>query len=492
MSQQQRPNVLLIMADQMTPFAMGAYGNRVVKTPNLDTLAAQSVRFDAAYSPNPLCAPARACLMTGEWSSRIGVHDNASPLSSDQPTIAHHFTRASYDAAWSGKMHFVGPDQHHGLRRRLSHDIYPANFSWVKSRDKKVPGNHAAQYIAGGIHVGRIDDRRTPDGRRQGNMALDVEAHDAALRYLEARSKTARTPFFLGVSYNYPHEPFWPPKDLWDAYEGLEIPIPEFPNGWEQTLSPMDRWLNRHHGADRYNVRDPASLRTLHRAYYALVTWVDSRIGELLRSLRDNGLAEKTIIVFTSDHGDMLGHKGMVQKRSFYEWSARVPLLIKTRRNTKWAGATVPEPVSLCDIAPTLLELAGVSAGSAPPVSGQSLVPLMSGERDPRRLTFSESHSEGVYATCFMARQGKYKYVLIEGHASQLFDLQRDPSEWDNLAGSPQVSDVEKELRSAILDRFNPQQIERELRESIARREAIQPALTRNGRDWNFTPDPVD
>ncbi|MEX2261352.1 MAG: choline-sulfatase [Bryobacteraceae bacterium] len=484
------PNILLIMADQMAPMLTGAYGHPVVRTPNLNRLVRRGVRFDAAYSPNPVCAPARACLMTGRYSSRIGVHDNAAPLRSDEPTMAHYLTNAGYDTAWSGKMHFVGPDQHHGLKRRLSRDIYFADFTWAKSRDKKIPGQHARNYVASGIHVGRQDDRRDDAGDRHGNLALDEEAHQKAIQYLEARSGKPEEPFFLGVSYNYPHEPFWPSKELWDLYEGQPVDIPEFPANLERTYSAMDRWLNRHHGADKHDVKDPANLKVLHRAYYALVTYADRKVGELLNALERTGADKNTIVLFTSDHGDMLGHKGMVQKRSFYEWSARVPLIL-TMPDGQWAGRTVNEPVSLIDVMPTLLELAKIDASSALPMDGTSLTGLAAGTKAAGRAAFSESHSEGMHATCFMVRKGDFKYTHIHGHQPQLFDLSADPGEWNNLADNPEYRQVERQLRELILKEFDPARIERELRDSIARRELIKPAMKRNGQDWDFQPDPV-
>jgi len=485
-----RPNVLVIMADQLVPFLTGAYGNATVKTPNLDLLTRRGVRFDAAYSANPLCAPARACLMTGKYSSRIGVHDNAAPMACDELTIAHHFARAGYDTAWSGKMHYVGPDQHHGLHRRISHDIYPADFSWVKPRDRKTPGEHARNYISSGVHVGREDRGKDATGSPKGNLALDEEAHSAALQYLQARKAQPEQPFFLGVSYNYPHEPFWPGKREWDLYEGTKVEIPEYPSNLEDTYSVMDRWLNRHHAADRYPVRDGEGLKKLHRAYYALVTLVDRWVGELVEAIERNGFGDNTVVVFTSDHGDMLGHKGMVQKRSFYEWSARVPLVVADPRG-RFAGTSVPEPVSLIDILPTLLDLTGLENGEAPGIDGSSLVPLMEGRRDGGRTIFSESHSEGMHATCFLARRGRWKYTYIHGHAPQLFDVVDDPGEWRNLAGRPETREVEREMRGLILSRFDPEKIEKQVRESIDRRLFALPAMRKTSTDWTLSPDAV-
>ena len=224
-----RPNVLLVVADQMTPLLTGLYGHPVVKTPHLNALAEKGVLFDAAYSPCPLCAPARACLMTGTYCSENGVYDNAAALGCDQPTLCHYLNLLGYDTVLSGKIHFVGPDQLHGFHKRLLPNIYPADFSWTKSRDHKIPKTHARSYLGSAVHVGR-------SGR---NIEYDERAHTETLDYLAQKAAQKRKamsyqPFFLCVSYNFPHEPFWPPKKYWDIYEDEPIEIPKLPPGFEK------------------------------------------------------------------------------------------------------------------------------------------------------------------------------------------------------------------------------------------------------------------
>jgi choline-sulfatase len=293
----QTPNILLVMADQLIPMLTGAYGHPVVQTPALDALTAQGVRFDAAYTPVPVCAPARACLLSGTYCATNHVWDNAALFAADIPTVAHYLSRAGYDCVLSGKMHFVGPDQLHGFQRRLTTDIYPEEFHWIKLRAPWViardpacfavdagRGNHAQSYTGAGVHVGRWHH----------HLAYDEEVHYRACEYLRAvgvqrreRRQQAR-PFFLCVSYHHPHDPFWPPVDLWNCYEGVEIALPELPTSLEATYSAMDRWLNANHGVHRYpDLRDPASLRRVRRAYYTMVTYIDHKLGELIDILKD-------------------------------------------------------------------------------------------------------------------------------------------------------------------------------------------------------------
>ena len=209
--------------------------------------ATRGVRFNSAYTPFPLCAPGRACIMTGLQASRIGAWDNGAPFGSDIPTIAHYLSNAGYDTVLSGKMHFTGADQLHGFDRRMNTDIYPADFSWVRPEwiNVKINGGkdyesvmdkrkayNTINYIGDSVHVGRWHN----------SLGYDEETHFRATQYLRARGNNP-SPFFLTVSYHHPHEPFWPPKKYWDMYEDEEIKIPEYPEDLENRESMMDRFL---------------------------------------------------------------------------------------------------------------------------------------------------------------------------------------------------------------------------------------------------------
>jgi choline-sulfatase len=487
---QQKPNILFIMADQMIPFLTGAYGHPVVKTPNLNHLVEEGVRFDAAYSPCPVCVPARASLMTGQYVSRIGAYDNAAPFSCEEPTFAHYLTLAGYDTVLAGKMHLIGPDQLHGFSRRFNTNVYPADFAWVPARgvEHQVSRRHALLYVGEAVQVGQWSQF----------LSYDEETHFRALEYLHAKGiekqyaqeqgEPSPQPFFLCVSYHHPHEPFWPPKDLWDLYEDEEIEIPEFPDNLEETYSTLDKWLNVYHGVTKAkNLRDPESIRRVRRAYYALVTYIDIKVGELLASLEENGFHENTIVVFCSDHGDMLCERGMVQKRTFYEWSSRVPLII--RFPDRWQGGTVhTEPVNLIDLLPTFLDMAGVGVEERLPMDGRSLMGLLDGSDTEGWEAISEYHSQGAHAPCFMIRRGKYKYVYIHGYESQLFDLEADPGEWNNLVGQPAYKEIEEQLKARIFELFDPDAIDDAVMESVRKRTLIKRAMESTHTRWDVEP----
>jgi choline-sulfatase len=354
-------------------------------------------------------------------------------------------------------MHFVGPDQLHGFARRLTTDVYPAAMDWVPTQDpdgRFVRGGHARSYVP--PRVGPVAWSKF--------LAYDEETQFRALEYLRA---TPERPFFLVVSFHHPHDPFQPTHELWDLYEGAEVPVPEVPDRVE--CSAMDRWANEAHETHAVDLRDPDNLRALRRAYYALVTYVDRKLGELLDAVPDD-----TIVVFTSDHGDMLAERAMVQKRCFYEWSARVPLLVRHPGGER-AGTSVDTPVSLLDLAPTILDWVG--ARERLPMDGGSL-------DDPSGLVFSEYHVEKVRAPCFMVRRGRWKYVYVHGHDEQLFDLEADPGEWTNLAATHDT----EELRSLILDRFDPDAIARDGAASVRRRELIARAMAMTDTRWDWSP----
>ncbi len=498
-----RPNILLIMSDQMTAALTGVYGHPVVQTPHLARLAKQGVRFDAAYTPFPLCSPGRACIMTGRHASSIGAWDNGALLPADQPTFAHYLSNAGYDSVLSGKMHFVGPEQLHGFRQRMNTDIYSSDFDWVRPEwiaIKEAQGHNpeevmsqrpqynARGYTGAGVQIDRWHNA----------LSHDEETHFRAIEYLRAQGRHQRdtddgAPFLLCASYHHPHEPFWPPQEYWDLYEDAEIELPHFPANLDETYSMLDRCLNAYHGTRRYNLRDPEGLYRLRRAYYALVTYMDHKVGELLDTLDANGLADNTVVIFTSDHGDMLCEKEMVQKRCFYEWSCRVPLIVRfpagwqagATHTAGWqAGATHTAPVSLLDLLPTFAELAG--AKNLLPHDGMSLIPQLAAP-PADRIVFAQAH-EAVGMPCIMARQGQYKYTYIHGYAPQLFDLAADPGEWQNLANEPAFQSVADRLRQAILDQFDPDAMVEANLASLHRRALIRDTMKRYEQTWAHFP----
>jgi choline-sulfatase len=428
--------------------------------------------------------------------SRTGCYDNGGLFPADQPTLCHYLSIAGYDTVASGKLHFIGPDQLHGFEKRLTTDFHPSNFNFLPPRPKGGFEDRA------GYHAQPIAIDYVTAGVRQWSTErdFDEETHFRALEYL--RSKRSQytgslqkdlpprdeRPFFMQVSYCYPHEPFHVTQDLWDIYEGKEIDLPEIPGNLAYYEHPMDKSLNAYHGTHQVNLNDEEALCNMRRAYYGLITLVDRKVGELLQALEDLGLKENTVVIFMSDHGDMLGERRMIQKRSFYEYSARIPWIMSFP--PRWQGGfSVSEPVSIVDLMPTVLECAGVNRETVLPIDGRSVIPLIEGQREPERAIFAEIHAGGVSMTCFMVRQGDFKYIYTTGYQPQLYNLAEDPKEWNNLAGKAEVAEIESRLHSLLMTNFDPDQIERDVVASLAHRRVLKEAMDTTGLPtWDYQP----
>ncbi|NDW44778.1 choline-sulfatase [Ruegeria sp. PrR005] len=475
---QRPPNILVVMADQMTPFMLEACGHPIARTRHMKALADRAVNFTTAYTPSPICVPARSCFMTGLHTSTTGCYDNGDPYHSFIPTFAHYLTNAGYDTVLSGKMHFIGADQLHGFRRRLNTDIYPSGFLWsYPLLDENDPTamafDFAPQYQARNIGAGWSAE-----------LQYDEETHFRALEYLR---HAPDRPFMLTVSYTNPHPPYIVPRKYWEMYKNADLPLPHYPADMDARYSDFDRAFLRWYGLDRKSIRNETDLLAMRRGFAALAHYIDDKLGELLDVLDEQGLRDTTMVILTSDHGEMLGEKGLIQKRSHYEWSARIPLIVE------YPGAghrRVDTPVSLIDLPATFLDLVG--ATPARPMEGRSLMPALRGEALGEVPVISEYHGEGIMRPSFMIRKGPWKYLYCHRSDPQLFNLDVDPGEWENLAGTPEAATIEAELAAVISDRFDVDAIEREIWERLAQKQVVNAAMATNGTEWDYHPDPGD
>lgn len=474
------PNIVLLMADQLTPFALPFHGHPHVRTPALSRLASQGVVFDAAYCNFPICAPSRASMLSGRLPHDIGVFDNATEFASEIPTMAHYLRAAGYRTILAGKMHFVGPDQLHGYEERLTTDIYPADFLWVPDWSK------GPDYRPTGVGMGHVVDA----GPCLRNMQIDYDeetAHVAVQKIYDlARDRTA--PFFLTVSFTHPHPPFVARQDEWDAYADVDIDLPSVPEIAYDDLDPHSQWLYVAHGQDRHTVTAD-HVRNARRAYYAMVSYVDAKIGEVLAALERAGLADDSVIVFCADHGEMLGERGMWYKQTFYEPSVRVPLVI---RAPGVAPGRRDRVCSLVDLLPTFLDVAADGGTRVTPVdalAGRSLWPLLHGDaRGGPDEAVSEYSSEGVVAPSRMVRRGAWKYFVTRGVPPRLYNVVDDPHELDDRAGQAAFADIEHALRTRLLADWNPDDIDARIRASQRRRLFLREVAVRSGAfpPWNY------
>ena len=477
-------NFLIVMADQLTPFALGCYGHPLVRSPHIDALAAEGVVFDSAYCNSPLCTPGRYAFMTGRYVSRFGGYDNAAYLPSTLPTFAHYLRAMGYRTCLSGKMHFVGPDQLHGFEQRVTTDIYPADFGWVP--DWRMPEQRIDLWYH---NMSSVKQAGVAEITNQ--LAYDDEVGAQALRWLydAARNGEGR-PFCLVASFIHPHDPYAARRQFWDLYEGQEIDLPRVPRPAAEANDPHSLRLERAIAVDAAEVTED-DVRRARRAYYANVSYVDHWLGRLMQTLTDLGLRDDTVVVFLSDHGDMLGERGLWYKMSLYEWSVRIPLIVSAPQ--LFAARRVAAPASQVDVLPSLMALAAESgAGEMPepvdPLDGVSLVPACRGEADEGRAV-SEYLAEGAAAPLLMIRQGRFKYTCCPGDPEQLFDLDADPDELTNLAGDPGQAEVLADFRRQAGAHWDADAVAQAVLEDQARRRFINGALTRGQHTgWDYQP----
>lgn len=474
-----RPNILIIMVDQLNGTLFPDGPADWLHAPNLKALAARSTRFKNSYTASPLCAPGRASFMSGQLPSRTGVYDNAAEFTSSIPTYAHHLRRAGYHTCLAGKMHFVGPDQLHGFEERLTTDIYPADFGWTP--DYRKPGERIDWWYH---NMGSVTGAGVAEISNQMEYDDEVENHAIQKIYQLSRGLGQR-PWSLTVSFTHPHDPYVTRKKYWDLYEDCEHLEPV---EGAYSFDDYDAHSKRILLANDYKSFDISDedIRRSRRAYFANISYLDDKVGEILRVLEETRQADNIIVAFVSDHGDMLGEKGLWFKMNFFEGSARVPLMI-------CAPSMQPElinsPVSTIDMTPTLAELAGVNMDEVMPwTEGESLVHLGQGGTRTSPVAM-EYAAEASYAPLVSLRMDNWKYNHCQLDLDQLFDLDNDPNEQTNLAQIPAYAGTLERFQSMASNRWNLDAYDAAVRESQARRWVIYEALREGGYyPWDFQP----
>ncbi|MDB5893963.1 MAG: betC [Rhodoferax sp.] len=482
-----RPNILILMADQLAASALAAYGNRVSKAPNIDALAAAGVVFDAAYTNSPLCAPSRYVFMSGQLPSTIGAYDNASELPSEVLTFGHHLRHAGYRTVLAGKMHFCGADQLHGFEERLTTDIYPADFGWTP--DWEHPEVRPSWYH----NMASVHDAGVCVRSNQLDFDDEVSFLAQQKLYDLARDTDAR-PFCMLVSLSHPHDPYAIAQRYWDLYADADIDMPHVPAA-PQPLDPHSQRLRHVSGMDSVAPTE-RQVRDARHAYYGAISYVDEQVGKILQTLEATGAAGNTIVMLLSDHGDMLGERGLWYKMNFFENACRIPLLVHAP--ARFSPRRVAAPVSLADILPTLVDMA--HAGRPPawpePVHGRSLWPHLHGLPGHADVV-GEYLGEGALAPVIMLRRGTHKFVHSPGDPDQLYDLASDPYELRNLAaefegsgsGDGTVAKLLAAFRREIADRWDLPRLRADVIAS-QRRRRFHDAAQRQGahQSWDYQP----
>lgn len=476
----ERPNVLLIMSDQHNARVLGCAGDEVVATPNLDRLAEEGASLTNLYSPSPLCMPARMAFMTGQLPSQCGVMTNYQIPSGGRPTLAHGAGAAGYLPYLTGKLHVLGPDQLLGFVDREVGD-HNANYPWG-GRGTSLGELH------GTAGPGLLSLQKSGYGRNA-YQVRDERAAEAAVAYLERHAREAAPPFFLSVGLMLPHQPYVALQEDYERYAG-RVPPPRVPTLTEVDLHPFLTWWREATGIDPAVPEDVVDrART---AYWAMVDRMDRIIGTILDVLDRSGQSERTLVIYTSDHGEHVGEHGIWWKQTFFDAASRVPGLVRWPGRVP-AGTVCERVASLLDVNATILDAIGAPA--LPRSAGRSLVPfLVDGGATPwEDLAIAEycidaghypeiDAGEGFYQR--MVRKGRFKYVDYGHQEPQLFDLEDDPEEVRDRARDPELADVVQELRGIARHDWDPELLRAETRLALEEMQII-------GR-WVETVQPPD
>ncbi|MEM9027234.1 MAG: sulfatase-like hydrolase/transferase [Pseudomonadota bacterium] len=481
------PNLLFLFSDQHAQRVAGCFGDPVVETPNLDGLAADGVMFDNCYTPSPICVPARMAMLTGLHPHQQCCWTNDDVLNPEQPTWPQALGAADVHTALIGRMHAMGADQMRGYAEREVGDHSP-NWPGVPRHDMGV--------------LDKTNDPHRESLERSGvgqnaYQVLDEATADAAVAWLQRwaasnRDGKDRRRFALTVGFMLPHAPFvaWP--DDYARYEG-RVPPPRLAPPADE--HPWIAWWRR--ARNITDVPHDTVIRA-RQAYYALVTHLDRLIGKVISALHETGLSDNTLIVYSSDHGEQIGERSLWWKHTFYDESAKVPLILSwSGRLPK--GQRCKHVVTLHDVAATMIDAMGAPA--LPDSNGRSLLPIADGRSDAWvDCAYSEYCTDavpdwtgGMAVRQRMLRSGRWKLIDYHGYAPQLFDLETDPDELHDLVASPAHASVRQDLQAQVHATWNPDLIQATM-ERRRRNKDLQAAWARNVRPrdtirFQTTPD---
>jgi choline-sulfatase len=467
-SGKQSPNVLILMSDQHKRSCMGAYGDSVAKTPNLDSLAASATRFTDAYCTNPVCTPSRASIMTGLYSHNNEAQNNSTPYSPEHKTMAHHFSAAGYMTGLIGKMHWVDA-QTHGFDYHIDFNEW---FQYLGPKmqifvDELGPGNHSGAGIPeiedlwkeegdpwkGHVH---IDDRKGSVSLGRVSQLEEKDHFDnfvarESIRFLRRFGKSGK-PFFLISSFLKPHDPFMPAKRFADMFKAEDMKLPPSWGKVDTSKRPAEVRKSIAYNGPTPELSDSEKAKEHIALYYASLAQMDDCLGQVVREVESLGLEQDTIICYFSDHGEMLGDLGLWEKFEFYEGSCGVPLLLHVPGRSAGVCKT---PVSLVSMSATLTDLAGVK--QVRPNDGKSFArsvenPSAAQDYGP---VFAE-YGLGSRQPKAMVRRGEWKLSYWLNDIPELYNLHSDPQELQNLAFDPAHKAKLDELEKVLFDWHKP------------------------------------
>ena len=437
-------NLLIVMSDEHQARAMGCAGHPLVRTPHLDALAARGLRFTDACTPSPICVPARASFATGRYVHRLRLWDNAMPYAGQVPGWGHALQAAGVPVESIGKLHY-----------RAAGD--PAGFD----------EEHIPMMVAGGVgmvwaSIRKAHERVVRDHRMLGDYigpgSSDYTRYDEAVvarteRWLADHAGADR-PWCLFVGLVAPHFPLVVPQPWFDLYPAHRLPRAKLHprDGW-----PRHPWVEAQNGCmdSEGKFRDEAERLAATSSYFGLCSFLDHNVGRILAALEGAGASGTTTVVYTSDHGDNAGARGLWGKSNMYEEAVAVPLVMAGPGTAPGACAT---PTSLVDLSETVLDHFGVSLAGDEDRPGRSLYAIASEATDTDRAVFSEYHAAGAVSGAFMLRTGRWKYIHYVGFEPELFDLEADPEETASLAADPAYAEVVASLDARLRAICDPEE----------------------------------
>jgi choline-sulfatase len=460
-STSKKPNILVIMSDEHNAGVTGCYGNKIVRTPNMDGLARRGIVFENCYCNSPLCVPSRLSFTSGKYASRVGAWSNTCWLpGADYPSLPRILNAAGYESFLCGKMHYDST-------RRYGFTEIGANVN--KSTKTGRGQRREADDLKPQPGISSRFKAFHP-GDRSGILRRDRAVTAGTTEFLKNRS-SANKPFFLFAGYVAPHFPLIVPEEYWEPYKA-KVPMPVIPAGH---LESQPR--NYKHLRIAFNVEDapPEIVRKGRELYYGLTQWLDEEIGKVLKTLAESEVADNTIVIYTTDHGENIGEHGLWWKNCMYEHAAHVPLIISWPQ--RWhGGQRRTGACSLVDVVQTIAELGG--AKTPGDWNGDSVVKWMDNANSEwKDLAVSEYYAHNIASGYAMIRMGKYKYVYHTppdaDHPAEreLYDLQTDPAEFDNLAHQKKYEQRVRAMHKALVKEIgeDPDKTEQRCRKDYAR-----------------------
>jgi choline-sulfatase len=434
-------NLLIIMSDQHNRRMLGSYGHRIVATPNLDRLAERGALFESAYTPCPVCVPARAAFATGKYVHQIGTWDNAMAYDGRISSWHHLLRERGHHVVSIGKLHFRSKEDDNGFSDEQigMHIIDGEGDLLGLVRDEDMPKRGGSYKMAKMAGPGE-------------SMYTTYDREIAARAQVWLRQEAGRhmdRPWVMFLSFVCPHFPLTAPPEHFYRYYDQDLPLPKL---YERRHEPLHPYLEDYRKSFAYDefFETPDMVKRAQAGYLGLCSFLDENIGKVLAALEGAGLTDTTRVIYTSDHGDNLGARGLWGKSTMYEESVAVPLIV--------AGPDLPAavraftPVSLLDIYPFIMASVGAESPETvtPSHPGRSIAGFLETPQ-PGRPVFSEYHGMGSKTAAYMLRKGRYKLVHYADYESQLFDLEFDPEELTDLSresdAKPILDDLEAELR---------------------------------------------